>query len=299
MEDRYEELMKEEFAPVYKTDASVNRTILEREKAVSMKNHRKPAYRKWAAAAITVLLLAGTVGSVNAASDGAVTKAVKNWIHTAVYGDVKQESMVSYINEQGDSVIASDASDKPEWSFSVTKEEIVPGEEHGGFVFETEEGDKYSYEYVFPANFTEEDKVYEIRKILSEDLYPEEKEQEFVEKYEKIAVTAKESYIREAFAEVVKEKKEGEFVLVDAYPLLQEENRMAPTKDYAWFEIPQKDVRLRTATKEDAAKYTNVKTGDWISVVQVNSTTNPNIKLDVTVKLSNRNKIEVVHIQPR
>lgn len=90
MEDRYEELMKEEFAPVYKTDASVNRTILEREKAVSMKNHRKPAYRKWAAAAITVLLLAGTVGSVNAASDGAVTKAVKNWIHTAVYGDVKQ-----------------------------------------------------------------------------------------------------------------------------------------------------------------------------------------------------------------
>lgn len=37
MEDRYEELMKEEFAPVYKTDASVNRTILEREKAVSMK----------------------------------------------------------------------------------------------------------------------------------------------------------------------------------------------------------------------------------------------------------------------
>ena len=61
MEDRYEELMKEEFAPVYKTDASVNRTILEREKAVSMKNHRKPAYRKWAAAAITVLLLAGTV----------------------------------------------------------------------------------------------------------------------------------------------------------------------------------------------------------------------------------------------
>mgnify|MGYP000322128341 FL=1 len=43
MEDRYEELMKEEFAPVYKTDASVNRTILEREKAVSMKNHRKPA----------------------------------------------------------------------------------------------------------------------------------------------------------------------------------------------------------------------------------------------------------------
>ena len=85
MEDRYEELMKEEFAPVYKTDASVNRTILEREKAVSMKNHRKPAYRKWAAAAITVLLLAGTVGSVNAASDGAVTKAVKNWIHTAVY----------------------------------------------------------------------------------------------------------------------------------------------------------------------------------------------------------------------
>ena len=299
MEDRYEELMKEEFAPVYKTDASVNRTILEREKAVSMKNHRKPAYRKWAAAAITVLLLAGTVGSVNAASDGAVTKAVKNWIHTAVYGDVKQESMVSYINEQGDSVIASDASDKPEWSFSVTKEEIVPGEEHGGFVFETEKGDKYSYEYVFPANFTEEDKVYEIRKILSEDLYPEEKEQEFIEKYEKIAVTAKESYIREAFAEVVKEKKEGEFVLVDAYPLLQEENRMAPTKDYAWFEIPQKDVRLRTATKEDAAKYTNIKTGDWISVVQVNSTTNPNIKLDVTVKLSNRNKIEVVHIQPR
>ena len=299
MEDRYEELMKEEFAPVYKTDASVNRTILEREKAVSMKNHRKPAYRKWAAAAITVLLLAGTVGSVNAASDGAVTKAVKNWIHTAVYGDVKQESMVSYINEQGGSVIASDASDKPEWSFSVTKEEIVQGEEHGGFVFETEEGDKYSYEYVFPANFTEEDKVYEIRKILSEDLYPEEKEQEFIEKYEKIAVTAKESYIREAFAEVVKEKKEGEFVLVDAYPLLQEENRMAPTKDYAWFEIPQKDVRLRTATKEDAAKYTNVKTGDWISVVQVNSTTNPNIKLDVTVKLSNRNKIEVVHIQPR
>ncbi len=165
MEDRYEELMKEEFAPVYKTDASVNRTILEREKAVSMKNHRKPEYRKWAAAAITVLLLAGTVGSVNAASDGAVTKAVKNWIHTAVYGDVKQESMVSYINEQGDSVIASDASDKPEWSFSVTKEEIVPGEEHGGFVFETEEGDKYSYEYVFPANFTEEDKVYEIRKF--------------------------------------------------------------------------------------------------------------------------------------
>ena len=130
-------------------------------------------------------------------------------------------------------------------------------------------------------------------------MYPEEKEQEFIEKYEKIAVTAKESYIREAFAEVVKEKKEGEFVLVDAYPLLQEENRMAPTKDYAWFEIPQKDVRLRTATKEDAAKYTNVKTGDWISVVQVNSTTNPNIKLDVTVKLSNRNKIEVVHIQPR
>ncbi|MEE0396547.1 MAG: hypothetical protein UDQ92_00120 [Lachnospiraceae bacterium] len=299
MEDRYEELMKEEFAPVYKTDASVNRTILEREKAVSMKNHRKPAYRKWAAAAITVLLLAGTVGSVNAASDGAVTKAVKNWIHTAVYGDVKQESMVSYINEQGDSVIASDASDKPEWSFSVTKEEIVSGEEHGGFIFETEEGDKYSYEYVFPANFTEEDKVYEIRKILSEDLYPEEKKQEFIEKYEKIAVTAKESYIREAFAEVVKEKKEGEFVLVDAYPLLQEENRMAPTKDYAWFEIPQKDVRLRTATKEDAAKYTNIKTGDWISVVQVNSTTNPNIKLDVTVKLSNRNKIEVVHIQPR
>ena len=299
MENRYEELMKEEFAPVYKTDASVNRTILEREKAVSMKNHRKPAYRKWAAAAITVLLLAGTVGSVNAASDGAVTKAVKNWIHTAVYGDVKQESMVSYINEQGDSVIASDASDKPEWSFSVTKEKIVPGEEHGGVVFETEDGDNYSYEDVFPANFTEEDKVYEIRKILSEDLYPEEKEQEFIEKYEKIAVTAKESYIREAFAEVVKEKKEGEFVLVDAYPLLQEENRMAPTKDYAWFEIPQKDVRLRTATKEDAAKYTNVKTGDWISVVQVNSTTNPNIKLDVTVKLSNRNKIEVVHIQPR
>ena len=118
-------------------------------------------------------------------------------------------------------------------------------------------------------------------------MYPEEKEQEFIEKYEKIAVTAKESYIREAFAEVVKEKKEGEFVLVDAYPLLQEENRMAPTKDYAWFEIPQKDVRLRTATKEDAAKYTNIKT------------TNPNIKLDVTVKLSNRNKIEVVHIQPR
>lgn len=112
-------------------------------------------------------------------------KSRKNWIHTAVYGDVKQESMVSYINEQGDSVIASDASDKPEWSFSVTKEEIVPGEEHGGFVFETEEGDKYSYEYVFPANFTEEDKVYEIRKILSEDLFPEEKEQEFIEKYEK------------------------------------------------------------------------------------------------------------------
>ena len=74
---------------------------------------------------------------------------------------------------------------------------------------------------------------------------------------------------------------------------------MAPTKDYAWFEIPQKDVRLRTATKEDAEKYTNIKIGDWISVVQVNSTTNPNIKLDVTVKLSNRNKIEVVHIQPR
>lgn len=282
----YEELMREalriEEQPSEELDQKLMEKFKERD---SMKkrnwNGKKTAV---AVAALCAILLGGTA-TVNAATDGAVEKAINKFFESVVYSSDEDKNFIFYQDKDGNNVVQSgefhdmDIEDISDETLSQEEKELAKDNYGTGIIFEQDDEnspERIHYEtnsdkqhaifnlkigedtQMISTDFEDwmddEDKTWQLRQTFNESAVKENL-QGYIKELQKIKDKSKEDYVKQAITQSISDLKSDKTIYISRYDvpasvLDKDAKKTDEIADAAWIKINHDDLTFKDDKSE-------------------------------------------------